>query len=249
MGFLGIILTDKLLSEAPPAVYFHDPVTVPDDYSDTLVNSGRRNRMSCRKELIEWLRRLEPQDANALFDDHELLAIRPILKIVERAGAMFLTHARCIVDRIVTRHCDEQFPDNIPFFLEVSRSLHRNTQEQQNVLNNALRVVFLKGAENMRDEIQDFNYLTEDMERALRALEENVRFLVAAASIEEGKIIGWVSKFAFLFLPVTLLATILTMSDDYIRFAILGGLGVPFVLVSMYLMFIWKQSNVDRLRF
>lgn len=151
------------------------------------------------------------------------------------------------MSRIVRGHCDEQFPDNIPFFLRVSRSLHREIHDQQKVLRHALRVASLKGGENMAEQIQDFNYLTEDMERALRALEEDVRFLVAAASIREGKIVGWVSKFAFLFLPLSLLATILTISDDYIRFAILGSLSVPFVLVSMYLMFFWKPSNIDSL--
>jgi hypothetical protein len=203
--------------------------------------------VSCRKEFVGWLQRLKPQDAKALFDDHEPVAVRPVLKIVERASAMFLAHAQHIMSRIVRGHCDEQFPDNIPFFLRVSRSLHREIHDQQKVLRHALRVASLKGGENMAEQIQDFNYLTEDMERALRALEEDVRFLVAAASIREGKIVGWVSKFAFLFLPLSLLATILTISDDYIRFAILGSLSVPFVLVSMYLMFFWKPSNIDSL--
>jgi hypothetical protein len=67
-----------------------------------------------------------------------------------------------------------------------------------------------------------------------------VKFLVGEASVREGKIVGWVSKFAALFLPVSLLATILSISDPgYMRWAILGGLSVPFVLISIYLMFMF----------
>jgi len=76
-----------------------------------------------------------------------------------------------------------------------------------------------------------------------------VRFLVGEASIQEGKVVGWVSKFAALFLPVSLLATILSISDPgYARWAILGGLSVPFVLISIYFMFFWKPAYFNSLR-
>jgi hypothetical protein len=104
-----------------------------------------------------------------------------------------------------------------------------------------------RGGNNLAEEIEDFNSLKEDMDRALRALDADARFLVASASIKEGKIVGLVSKVAFLFLPLSLLATILSINDDYIRFVILGALSVPFILVSAYLMFFWKPSNIDRL--
>ena len=75
-----------------------------------------------------------------------------------------------------------------------------------------------------------------------------MKFLVGEASVREGKIVGWVSKFAALFLPVSLLATILSISDpSYVKWAILGGLSVPFVLISIYLMFMFP-TYFDSLR-
>lgn len=163
---------------------------------------------------------------------------------------MFLVHVRYIMNRILNRLCDENFPNSIPFFLHISRSLHRHIHGQQRLLRYALRVTSLKGGENTAEQIEDFGFLAEDMNGALKALEEDVRFLVAAASIREGKIVGWVSKFAALFLPVSLLATILAISDPgYTRWAILGGLSVPFVLISIYFMFFWRPAHIDSLRF
>lgn len=87
---------------------------------------------------------------------------------------------------------------------------------------------------------EDFAFLDKELEKALNALEEDVKFLVGEASVREGKIIGWVSKFAALFLPVSLLATILSISDPgYVKWSILEGLSVPFVLISIYLMFMF----------
>ena len=205
--------------------------------------------MSSRRELISWLQRLTPNEAKALFDDHEQLALRPILKIVESNGVMFLAHARHIMTRILTRHCDAQFPNGILFFLDVSRSLHCNIHEQQRLLHYALRVASLRGGDDIAQQKQDFGFLAGDMDGALKALEEDVRFLVGEASIQEGKIVGWVSKFAALFLPVSLLATILSISDPgYAKWAILGGLSVPFVLTSIYFMFFWKPAYFNSLR-
>lgn len=225
-----------------------DVITSVDDDSDTLANNSRRNQVSCREELVRWLQQLKTQDAKVLFDDHEPLALRPVLKTVERASATYLAHARYITGRIVTRHCDKGFPDSIPFFLQVLRSMHWEVYDYQKILRLALRVASLKGGEKIAEQIQDFKFLIEDMKDMLKSLEEDVRFLAAAASIREGKIVGWVSKFASLFLPVSLLANILAISDPgYTRFVILGGLSVPFVLISMYLMFFWKPSKIDSL--
>lgn len=101
----------------------------------------------------------------------------------------------------------------------------------------------------MTEQIEDFGFLLDDMEGALKALEEDVKFLTSAASIREGRIVGLVSKFAALFLPVSLLATILAISDPgYTKWAILTGLSVPFVLVSVYFMFFWRSAHLDSLR-
>jgi hypothetical protein len=197
---------------------------------------------------MSWVQRLTPDEAKALFDDHEQFALRPVLKIVETNGAMFLSHARYIMRRILTYHCDAQFPKSIPFFLHISRELHRCIHEQQKLLRYSLRVASLRGGDDITQQKQDFASLASDMDGALKALEEDVRFLVGEASIREGKVVGWVSKFAALFLPVSLLATILGISDPgYARWAILGGLSVPFALISTYFMFFWKPAYFDSL--
>lgn len=219
-----------------------------DDNSDARDNDGRRNQISSQKELVTWLQGLKPQDAKALFGDNEPLALRPVLKIVERTSATFLSHARYIMRRILFGHFDEQLPDSIPFSLRVSRALHANIHDQREILGLAMRVASLKGGGNFAEQMQDLKFLTDDMEGTLKALEEDVRFLASVASISEGKVVGWISKFAFLFLPVSLLSTILTINDDYIRFTILGGLSLPFILISMYFIFFWKPADIDSLR-
>lgn len=248
MQCIAVILTDKLLSRVPPASYMQDIVTVDDD-PDTLPKDGRLKQVSCREELVAWLQRLKPEEAKALFDDRELLALHPVMKIVERASATFLQHARRIMSRIVTQHCDKNFPDSIPFFLTISRALHRHIHDQQYILSQAMRIATLRGGDNMAEQIQDFTHLNNSMEASLNALEEDVRFIVSVASIKEGQIVGLISKLAFYFLPLSLLATILTINDDNLRFYILGGLSIPFILVSTYFMFYFKPSNVDSLMF
>jgi hypothetical protein len=134
---------------------------------------------------MSWLQRLTPDEAKALFDDHEQLALRPVLKIVESNVVMFLAHARHIMNRILTRHCDGQFPESIPFFLHISRSLHRYIHEQQRILRYSLRVASLRGGDDIAEQKQDFAFLAGDMDGTLKALEEDVRFLVGEASIRE----------------------------------------------------------------
>jgi hypothetical protein len=248
MQSIAVILTDKLLSRVPPSSYMCDIITLDDDPT-TLPGDGRTHQVSSREGLVAWLQRLKPEEAEALFDDHQPLALRHVLKIVERMSAMFLQHARWIMSRIVTQHCDSQFPDSIPFFLTISRALYRHIHDQQKLLSKNMRVASLRGGENMREQIEDLEYLTADMDKASSALEEDVRFIVSVASIKEGKVVGLVSKLAFYFLPLSLLATILAISDDHLRFYILGGLSVPFTLVSTYFMFYFKPSNIDSLRF
>lgn len=161
---------------------------------------------------------------------------------------MFLSHARYMMSRILTRHCDAQFPDSIPFFLYVSRSLHRYIHQQQRLLRNTLHIASLRGGDDIAEQKEDFDFLDKELNTTLNALEEDVHFLVGEASVREGKIVDWVSKFAALFLPVSLLATILSINDPgYVKWSILGGLSVPFVLISIYLMFMFP-TYFDSLR-
>jgi hypothetical protein len=151
--------------------------------------------------------------------------------------------------RMLVRQCDSLFPDSIMFSLRISRTLHRLIHEQQRLLRLALRVARFEGGKHISEQIEDFGFLSDDLEGTLKELEENVKFLTSAASIREGRIVGLVSKFAALFLPVSLLATILAISDPgYTRWAILAGLSVPFVLVSLYLLFFWRPVHWDSLR-
>ncbi|TAQ86243.1 hypothetical protein B7494_g5413 [Chlorociboria aeruginascens] len=207
---IGIILTDELLSDVPPASHITSPVTLVHRNAEY---HGTDIQISARRQLILWLQSLTPEEGKALFRN-EQLALRPVLKIVESNTKMFVTHARYMMSRILTHHCDSQFPDSIPFFLAVSRALHRYIHDQQRHLRYVLRVASLRGGDDIAEQKQDFGFLADDMDSVLKALEEDVMFLVGEASIQEGRIVGWVSKFAALFLPVSLLATILSISDS-----------------------------------
>jgi hypothetical protein len=237
---LGIILTDQLLSDVPPASHIPNPVSLLDDNNGNL---AYRRQVSARRELISWIERLTPNEAKTLFNDQKQLALQPVLKIVERYSVMFLLHARYIMSRIHTGNCDAEFPNSIPFFLWISRSLHRFVHHHQRLLRDSAEIASLRGGtggDDIAEQKEDFAFLDRELDKALNAIEEDVKFLVGEASVREGKIVGWVSKFAALFLPVSLLATILSISDPgYMRWAILGGLSVPFVLISIYLMFMF----------
>jgi hypothetical protein len=244
---LGIILTDQLLSDVPPASHIPNPVSLLDD-SENLGTDACWRQVSARRELISWIERLTPDEAKTLFNDQKQLALQPVLKILERHCVMFLLHTRYIMSRILTCSCDATFPNSIPFFLFLLRSLHRYIHQHQRLLHNSLAIASLRGGDDIAEQKEDFAFLDRDLAKALNALEEDVKFLVGEASVQEGKIVGWVSKFAALFLPVSLLATILSISDPgYIKWAILGGLSVPFVLISIYLMFIFP-AYFDGLR-
>jgi hypothetical protein len=219
------------------------PVTWLDDDTKNQGTNGRQHQVSSRRELISWLQCLTPNEVRALFDNHEQVALQPVLKMVESNSVMFLAYVKHFMNRIFARPCDTQFPDSIPFFLRTSHSLYRHIREQKRLLRNALNVASLRSGGDIAEQKQDFGFLADEMDGALKALEEDVRFLAGEASIREGRIVGWVSKFATLFLPISLLATILSISDPgYARWAILGGLSVPFVLISIYFMFFWKPA-------
>jgi hypothetical protein len=243
----GIILTDQIISAVPSASSIPSPVSLLENEDTEQPELNRQgHQVSARRELISWAQRLKPKEAKALFDNQEQLALKPVLKVVESSGIMFLDHARYLMARILTHHCNPQFPDSIPFFLHISRSLHRYIHKEQRVLQSTLRIASMRGGDDITEQEQDLGFLINGMGDELKAIEEDVRFLVGEASIQEGRIVGWVSKFATLFLPVSLLATILSISDPgYTKWAILGSLSVPFVLVSIYFMFFFKSAYVN----
>ncbi|PMD37100.1 hypothetical protein L207DRAFT_515509 [Hyaloscypha variabilis F] len=233
---IGIILTDQPLSDCPPVSHISIPVTSLEDQNFG-IDRGR-HQVSTRREIISWLQDLTANEVNAIFNDSNQLALQPVLKIVEKGSAMFLNHIRYLMQRILVRVCDEKFPDSTAFFLEISRSLEAYIYIHQKLMCSVLRVAKLRGGDDITEIERDFSYLADDLEFEVKVIKENVRFFVAEASIQEGKRVGWLSKLATVFLPVTLLATILSINDlGHTKWAILGGLGVPFVLILIFLMF------------
>jgi hypothetical protein len=204
---------------------------------------------------VGWFQQLQNVEASALFDDNssEPLALCPILKIIEVSSAMFLAYAQYTTARIHTRHCDEKFPDSIQFALRVSRLLHPFIHDQQQLLQGSLRVARLKGSKNIEEQTEDIECLVQDLERALKALDEDMSFLVFISSIKEGKLVAMVSKLAFLFLPVSAWAAVMSINgpgqEGYTRFIIFGSLTLPSLLISTFIIFFWKPSNVDSLEF
>jgi len=125
---------------------------------------------------------------------------------------MFLTYAQYTVTRILTLHCDNKFPNSIQFALRVLRYLHGYIRDQEQLLQGNLRVANLKGSKIIEEQTQDIEYLVQDLESTLKAVDEDVRFFVAASSIKEGKLVAMVSKLAFLFLPVSAWAAVMSIN-------------------------------------
>ena len=242
---IAIVLTDQLLSDTPPASHISIPVSSPE--TENFGVDRRLHQISTRREVVMWIQGLSVDDTNALFDDCNEFALRPVLKMVERGGLMFLDHVRYLMQRILIHACDENFPDSSAFFLDVSRSLEAYIYRHQRLILSSIRTAKLRGGDDIADIEVDLDYLIEDMGNELQALKWNVGFFAAEASIQEGKMVGWVTKLAAVFLPVSLLATILSINDPgYTRWAILAGLGVPFVLVLIFLMFSkWSLAHFN----
>jgi hypothetical protein len=217
--------------------------------------SDRRKQVSCRDELVGWLQQLPKEEVLALFNNNnsEPPALCPILKVIEANSVMFLAYAQNTITRILTRHCDKEFPDSIQFALRVLRHLHGYIHDQQRFLQENIRVAYLKGGQNIEEQTKDIECLMQDLERVLKALEEDVRFFVFISSIKEGKLVAVVSKLAFLFLPVSAWAAVMSISgpgqEGYTRFIIFGSLTIPSLLISTFIIFFWKQSNIDSLEF
>jgi hypothetical protein len=146
--------------------------------------------VSSRRELISWLQGLTPNEAKALFDNHEQAALQPVLKMAESNGVIFLAYVKHVMNRIFVYPCDTQFPDSISFFLHISHSLYRHIREQKRLLHSALNVASLRRSGGIAEQKQDFGFLADEMESALKALEEDLRLLAREASIREGKTVG-----------------------------------------------------------
>jgi len=254
---LGIILTEKLLTDDPPAPQLPDPVSSIDGDSPSNIPSSidRSKQVPCRVELLGWLQQLQKEEALALFDNNnsEPLALSLILKVIEETSVMFLAYAQYTMARILTRHCEDDFPDSIQFALRVLRFLHRYIHDHQRLLQENLRIAYLKGSKIIEEQAQDIECLAQDFERTLKALDEDVRFFVATSSIKEGKLVAMVSKLAFLFLPISTWAAVMSINgpgqEGYTRFIIFGSLTLPSLLISAFIIFLWKPSNVDSVEF
>lgn len=202
------------------------------------------------------MQQVQKEEALALFDDNntEPLALCPILKVIEAASVMFLAYAQYTMSRIikVTRHRDEEFPDSIQFAVRVLRYLHEQIHDQQRFLQDNLRVAYLQGSEN-KEQTEDIESLVQDLGRALKAFNEDVRFFTFTASIRQGKLVAMVSKLAFLFVPVSTWAAVMSISgpgqEGYTRFIIFGILTLLSLLVSTFIIFLWKPSNVESIEF
>lgn len=158
--------------------------------------------------------------------------------MVEKTGTTFLANMRYYSNRIDTRLCDNNFPDNTDFALGVARCMLRHNCNHQDM------------REHFK-EVQDIKFLIEDMKSPLRALQEDVQFLVSAASVKHAKQVTWFTKFATLLVPINTVAAILAVigSDGVgnTRFKIFGGVTVPLLLISSPFIFYWRAAHVHSL--
>jgi hypothetical protein len=247
--WLGIIVTDRLFNNQLPQPSALDAVA---SLSDDLPGSGQRCfQVSSRDELIEWLQHLSAEEEKSLFlEEREPLALRPILKIAEMASTTFLANLQYYTTRINNRQCDDDFPDNIDFALRVARCFHRHSYQQQEMLTRNIAIARVKGCEQL-EEVQDIKFLIESMKVAQCALQEDLQFIISAASVKHAKQVTWFTKFATLVVPVNTVAAILAIAgsgDENANFKIFGGVTIPLLLFTSYFIFYWRAEHVHSLR-
>ena len=241
-------MTDRLVSKQLPQPHALDAVA---SLSDDLPKWRKRlSHVSCRDELIEWLKLLSTEEERSLFsEESEPLALRPILKIAEKTSTTFLTILRYYSSRINNRQCNNDFPDNIDFALGVARCLHRHNYNQQEMLTRNIAIARAKGCGNL-EEVQDIKDLIEEMKLALCALQEDVQFIISASSVKHAKQVTWFTKFATLVVPINTVAAILAIAgsgDESTNFKIFGGITIPVLLITSYFIFYWRAEHVHRL--
>ena len=232
--FTGIILTDRLIKPDKP-VDTVDSISF-FDKSDT---QDRSTHVSARTELLSWLQKLPSPSRQVLFSPHEPVALRPLIKLIEQMSSAFLAYAHFHLNRIVHGHFDVTFPDTYNFSLVIYRNFHRQIYDQQQILNRAVGMAAIKGVTDvvMEQQKEDIKTLTEEMQLLLARLEQDVQILHSNFAIQQAALVSRLTKLAFLFLPLSTVATILAINGPESRFVIFGAISVPFVLISATIMF------------
>ena len=93
----------------------------------------------------------------------------------------------------------------------------------------------------MQQQKEDIEILSTQLQHLLARLEQDVQILHSNFAIQQAKLVSRVTKLAFLFLPLSTIATILAINGPSERFVIFGAIAVPLVFLSV-LFFIFTKD-------
>ena len=190
---------------------------------------------SARTKILYWIQGLSASARQDLLSHHEPLALRQLIKFTECTSSAFLAYANFHLNRIICGNFDKSFPDTYGFSLHIYRCFHRHIYDQQEILQRAMGMASIKGVvdDAMQQQKEDIEILSTQLQHLLARLEQDVQILHSNFAIQQAKLVSRVTKLAFLFLPLSTIATILAINGPNERFVIFGAIAVPLVFLSV----------------
>ncbi|MCJ1354028.1 MAG: hypothetical protein MMC33_004015 [Icmadophila ericetorum] len=226
---LAIVLTDRLLKPENPVGYTY-PMTAKDLREDELPFdqlTDRTKQVSCRDEILEWLRTIPKQQRLNVFDEETVVAIRPLVGAMTRAVSIFTHECQNYISRIRNAQHDTDFPDDPDFFLYISRRLCRNLEVGRQHIKLDMDLICAR-APHLKDELGlDLEFLRAEMASLIARLDTDVQFMASNLALQQAKLVNFLAKVGIIFVPVGTLAGILSIPDPISRLYIFGGITVP----------------------
>ena len=240
----AIILTDRLVKTENPQGYAY-PMTAKDLREDHLPSTqlaDRTEQVSCREELLEWLRTMPPAERLTVFAEESLVAIRPLSGAMIRAASMFMSECRNYISRIQNAQHDTDFPDDPDFFLYISRRLCRNLEVHRQHIKLNTDLINARAPAIGTELGPDLQFLREEMTTLLAKMDKDVAFLASNLAVQQAKLVNFLAKVGIIFVPVSTTAAILSIPDPVSRYYIFAGINIPMVLGLCFVLFVWHTG-------
>jgi hypothetical protein len=253
-----IILSDRHLTNvftlaSPIAITRNVRGTQSPIVSQTLITDIIRNaskQVSTRDILKSWLCKLPPGRASVLFSNLEYFALEPLAQLFTDHMIGFIEVAYLQRYLTVGFHLESDLGLDLDDPLSSARLLHEHGDDAVRCIERFAMVLEARSPEEHKHLAADVDYLLNTMKRLVSRLENGVNFLAQGVSIKENRIsmaqttlVTKVSKLAFLFVPVSTVAAILSISGPDSRFIILGVVCGPFVVFLSLAMFLFTPER------
>jgi Mg2+ and Co2+ transporter CorA len=237
----GIVLTDPLLkTTGSSSIEVLTSFDLQEGFVSSSVSASSLDR-SCRQEVIEWVKKLSNAARSNLFNDESPLAIRPLIRLIVRTGASILLEYRSHVSRIFNRQHDHEIPNDPKFCLYIVRRAHKNLHNHSRHLKQNKEIIRAKVPRQAQELIEeltgDISFLQENMEFLLSKIEQDNQFLASDLSFQQSDLVNKLTKFAFLFVPMGTVASILAIPNTKLMFTLFAAITIPLISVVYFIMF------------